>query len=221
MSLLKSEEFHFPLKKSTRGLPLQWLASTCQKEKAYNPIFEKSTQSTSLTWLAPPPSTNEYFPLFQNSTRSLYSNVVGTAVMINEVTPIQSKNPLEGFIPRRGQPRAVPPKKCINDLLPSRLQFLLIFIHFHPRHSIVWMRTYSKSKPSSALDPNWPSWSTQELGNIDPDSAKIAALLCIKKNKELCLIYKPTPIKINDGTISGIIGNMFNDGSLPAFSGMM
>jgi hypothetical protein len=78
------------------------------------------------------------------------------------------------------------------------------------------MRTYSKSKPSSALDPNWPSWSTQELGNIDPDSAKIAALLCIKKNKELCLISKPTLVKNNDGTIFGIIGNMFNDGSLPA-----
>ncbi len=78
------------------------------------------------------------------------------------------------------------------------------------------MRTYSKSKPSSTLDPNWSSWSTQKLENINPDPAKITALLCIKKNKELCLIYKPTPIKNNDGTISGIIGNMFDDGSLPA-----
>ena len=77
------------------------------------------------------------------------------------------------------------------------------------------MRLYSLSKPPSTVNANWIQWSKPHYKNIDADS--ISALLFITRNKEIEIIYKPTPI-INDanGALEGIMGNMFDDGSTPA-----
>ncbi len=40
-------------------------------------------------------------------------------------------------------------------------------------------------------------------------------LLFVTKKKEICLPYKPTPIKVN-GIFVGIMGNLFDEGSTPA-----
>ncbi len=40
-------------------------------------------------------------------------------------------------------------------------------------------------------------------------------LLFITRKKEICLLYKPTPIKIK-GKFAGLIGNLFDEGSNPA-----
>ena len=79
------------------------------------------------------------------------------------------------------------------------------------------MRLYSASKPTSTVDSNWIYWTKSHFKNIKSDSNQISALLYITKNKEIEIIYKPTPI-INDSTgeFEGIMGNMYDDGSTPA-----
>ena len=79
------------------------------------------------------------------------------------------------------------------------------------------MRLYSASKPTSTVNANWVYWTKSNFKNIESDSNQISALLYITKNKEIEIIYKPTPI-INDSTgeLEGIMGNMFDDGSTPA-----
>jgi len=77
------------------------------------------------------------------------------------------------------------------------------------------MRLYSTSKTPSPINSDWIQWTKTNFKNIDADS--ISALLFITRNKEIEIIYKPTPI-INDanGKLEGIMGNMFDDGSTPA-----
>jgi hypothetical protein len=75
------------------------------------------------------------------------------------------------------------------------------------------MRSYTSSKPPSTVNLEWIYWSTKDLQN--PDSNQIVAFLFVTRKKEVCLLYKPTPI-INDGKFAGFIGNMFNKGSAPA-----
>ena len=77
------------------------------------------------------------------------------------------------------------------------------------------MRLYSVSKPPSTINADWIHWTKSHFKTIEADS--ISALLFITRNKEIEIIYKPTPI-INDdnGGFEGIMGNMFDDGSTPA-----
>jgi hypothetical protein len=77
------------------------------------------------------------------------------------------------------------------------------------------MRSYSSSKPPSTINPNWIFWSSAEFENLSPDSNEIAALLFVTRKKEICILYKPTPIKV-DGNFLGIMGNLFDKGSTPA-----
>jgi hypothetical protein len=65
------------------------------------------------------------------------------------------------------------------------------------------------------IDPNWIFWSSVEFENLSPDSNEIAALLFVTRKKEICFLYKPTPIKV-DGIFLGIMGNLFDKGSTPA-----
>jgi hypothetical protein len=77
------------------------------------------------------------------------------------------------------------------------------------------MRSYASSKPPSTVDPGWLYWSSSDFEKISPDSNKIAALLFITRKKEICLLYKPTPINI-EGKFAGLTGNLFDKGSTPA-----
>jgi hypothetical protein len=77
------------------------------------------------------------------------------------------------------------------------------------------MRSYSSSKPPSTINPAWIFWSSADSEKISTKSNEIAALLFATKKKEICLLYKPTPIKV-DGIFVGIMGNLFDEGSTPA-----
>jgi hypothetical protein len=77
------------------------------------------------------------------------------------------------------------------------------------------MRSYSSSKPPSTIDPAWIFWSAADFEKISTKSNEIAALLFVTKKKEICLLYKPMPIKV-DGIFVGIMGNLFDKGSTPA-----
>jgi hypothetical protein len=65
------------------------------------------------------------------------------------------------------------------------------------------------------MSAGWIHWTKSHFKTIETNS--ISALLFITRNKEIEIIYKPTPI-INDanGELEGIMGNMFDDGSTPA-----
>jgi hypothetical protein len=79
------------------------------------------------------------------------------------------------------------------------------------------MRSYLTSKPPSQVDSSWFTWSLGDFTNIDPESDEIAALLYVTRKNKIGVIYKPTPIKKSDGTLIGIIGNMFSEKCTPAF----
>jgi hypothetical protein len=79
------------------------------------------------------------------------------------------------------------------------------------------MRSYLVSKPPSKIDPVWLNWTAEDFKRLDPESNQIAALVYITQRKNVCAIYKPTPIKNDDGTLSGIIGNMLDEITTPAF----
>jgi hypothetical protein len=79
------------------------------------------------------------------------------------------------------------------------------------------MQDYLTSKPPSQFDSSWFNWSLGDFIKIDPESNKIAALLYITCKREIGIIYKPTPIVKKDGTLEGIIGNMFSEKCAPAF----
>jgi hypothetical protein len=74
-------------------------------------------------------------------------------------------------------------------------------------HSQMW--SYSSSKPPLTIDPAWIFWSSADFEKISTESHEIAALLFVTKKKEICLLYKPTPIKV-DGIFVGIMGNLFD-----------
>jgi hypothetical protein len=78
------------------------------------------------------------------------------------------------------------------------------------------MRHYTMSNPPSAVNPEWNYWSKNDLGkSIEPE--QISSLLFITRKKEICVINKPTPVFNDKGKLSAIIGNIFNEGSTPAF----
>jgi hypothetical protein len=64
------------------------------------------------------------------------------------------------------------------------------------------------------VNPGWLYWSSSDFEKISPDSNKIAGLLFITRKKEICLLYKSTPII--KGKFAGLIGNLFDKGSTPA-----
>ncbi len=78
------------------------------------------------------------------------------------------------------------------------------------------MRCYTVSKPPSTVNPEWIYWSKIDLGkSIKPK--QVSSLLFITRKKEVCVIYKLTPIFNDKGKLSAIIGSMFDEGSTPAF----
>ncbi len=78
------------------------------------------------------------------------------------------------------------------------------------------MCSYSHSKPMLTIDANWLiSWMVKNFANIDDN--QVAALLFVTRRKDVGLIFKPTPVKMDDGTLIGLIGDMFDEKSTPAF----
>ncbi len=78
------------------------------------------------------------------------------------------------------------------------------------------MRCYTVLKPPSVVNPEWIYRSKNDLGkSINPE--QISSLLFVTRKKEICIIYKPTPIFNDKGKLSAIIGNMSNMGITPAF----
>ncbi len=78
------------------------------------------------------------------------------------------------------------------------------------------MVLYTVSKPPSAINPEWIFWSKNEFGQgIAPK--QVSSLLFITRKKEICVLYKPTPIFNNRNELNAIIGNMFDKSSSPAF----
>jgi hypothetical protein len=51
----------------------------------------------------------------------------------------------------------------------------------------------------------------EDFKSLKPESNRIAALVYITQRKNVCTIYKPTPVKNDNGTLSGIIGNMLDE----------
>jgi hypothetical protein len=77
------------------------------------------------------------------------------------------------------------------------------------------MRSYLISKPPSKI--NVGCWSAKDFKNLDPESDQIAALFFVTKKLNICAIYKPTPVKNDDGSLSGIISNMLDEKNTPTF----
>jgi hypothetical protein len=78
------------------------------------------------------------------------------------------------------------------------------------------MCSYSHSKPMLTIDANWlMSWTVKNFANID--NKQVAALLFVTRRKDVGLIFKPTPVKLDDNTLIVLIGNMFDEKSTPAF----
>jgi hypothetical protein len=73
------------------------------------------------------------------------------------------------------------------------------------------MQSYLISKPPSKVDPIWLNWTAKDYKSLDPESNQIAALVYITQEKNVCTIYKPTPVKNDNGTLSGIIGNILDE----------
>ena len=69
------------------------------------------------------------------------------------------------------------------------------------------------------VDPSWIIWSRNKLGQgLAPK--QVSTLLFITRKKEICVIYKPTPVFNNRNELTTIIGNMFNQSSSPAYFGI-
>ncbi len=77
------------------------------------------------------------------------------------------------------------------------------------------MRSYLISTPPLKINVGWINWSAEDFENLDPESDQIAALVFVTQKLNICTIYKPTPIKNDDGSLSGIIGNMLDEKSTP------
>jgi hypothetical protein len=61
------------------------------------------------------------------------------------------------------------------------------------------MRSYIHLKSPSTVDPEWVYWLTAKFARIDLDSDQIAALLFITRKKKIGVVYKPMPVKDNEG----------------------
>ncbi len=76
------------------------------------------------------------------------------------------------------------------------------------------MVRYTVSKPPSAINPEWIFWSKNKFGSLAPE--QVSSILFITREKEICVIYKPTPILNKRNKLTAIIGNMFDESSSPA-----
>ncbi len=66
------------------------------------------------------------------------------------------------------------------------------------------------------IDANWLiSWTVKHFANIDKN--QVAALFFVTRRKDVGLIFKSTPVKLDDSTLISLIGNMFDEKSTPAF----
>jgi hypothetical protein len=77
------------------------------------------------------------------------------------------------------------------------------------------MWSYLVSKPPLKINSDWISWLAKDFENLNPESNQIAALVFVTQKLNICTIYKPTPIKNDDGSFSGIIGNMLDKKAPP------
>ncbi len=78
------------------------------------------------------------------------------------------------------------------------------------------MVRYTVSKPPSAINPGWIFWSKNKFEQgLAPE--QVSSILFITRKKEICVIYKPTPILNERNELIAIIGNMFDESSSPAF----
>ncbi len=77
------------------------------------------------------------------------------------------------------------------------------------------MVQYTVSKPPSAINPEWIFWSKNKFGSLAPK--QVSSILFITRKKEICVIYKPTPILNKRNKLTAIIRNMFDKSSSPAF----
>jgi hypothetical protein len=55
-----------------------------------------------------------------------------------------------------------------------------------------------------------------DFAGLNSESNQVAALLFISRKKEVCIVYKPMPVKNAEGKLLGIIGNLYDKGSTPA-----
>jgi hypothetical protein len=78
--------------------------------------------------------------------------------------------------------------------------------------------TYLTPKPPSQIDTNWITWSLNDFANLDPHSKSVTALIYVTREGDIGMIFKPTPVKDQDGKLKGIVGNIFNKKSAPAFT---
>jgi hypothetical protein len=78
------------------------------------------------------------------------------------------------------------------------------------------MVLYTVSKLPSVINLKWIVWSKNEFGQgIAPK--QVSSLLFITRKKEICVLYKPTPVFNDRNKLITIIGNMFDKSSSPAF----
>ncbi len=64
------------------------------------------------------------------------------------------------------------------------------------------------------VNPEWIFWSKNDDGqSIVPE--QVSSLLLITRKKEICVIYKPTPVFNDRNELTAIIGNMFDESSSP------
>ena len=75
---------------------------------------------------------------------------------------------------------------------------------------------YTASNPQSVVDPSWIFWSRNDFAR-DLAPEQVSSLLFITRKKEICVIYKPTPVFNERNELIAIIGNMFDESSSPAF----
>ena len=78
------------------------------------------------------------------------------------------------------------------------------------------VRYYTASNPQSVVDPSWIFWSRNDFAR-DLAPEQVSSLLFITRKKEICVIYKPTPVFNERNELIAIIGNMFDESSSPAF----
>ena len=78
------------------------------------------------------------------------------------------------------------------------------------------MVQYTASKPPSMINLEWIFWSKSDFEQgLTPD--EVSSIIFITRKKEVCVIYKPTPISNDRNEFISIIGNMFDESSAPAF----
>ena len=78
------------------------------------------------------------------------------------------------------------------------------------------MVNYTASKIPSVINPKWIFWLKNEFGQgLAPK--QVSSLLFISRKKEICMIYKPTPVFNDRNKLTAIIGSMFDESSSPSF----